>query len=60
MLAEAVGAGIRTREHAFRDHYVVTPKPYLITQRLFGARPELMRSDATQTLVRDVAFNLGF
>lgn len=59
-LAKAVGAGVRTLEYVFRDYFGTTPKSYLTTRRLIGARRELQRSDAETTRVGDVALSWGF
>lgn len=59
-LARVVGAGVRTLEYVFRDYFGVTPKAYLTTRRLIGARRELQRSNNESTLVGDVALHWGF
>lgn len=59
-LAQVVGAGIRTLEYVFSDYFGRTPKAYLTTRRLIGARRELKRSNAESTRVGDVALSWGF
>lgn len=59
-LAQVAGAGVRTLEYMFRDYFGVTPKAYLTSRRLIGARRELQRSDTDSTSVRDVAYSWGF
>jgi AraC family ethanolamine operon transcriptional activator len=59
-LAQIVGCGIRTLEYVFRDYFGTTPKAYLTTRRLIGARRELQRSDAESTRVGDIALRWGF
>ena len=59
-LARMAGAGVRTLEYVFKDYFGVPPKAYLNTQRLVGARRELLHSDAVSTRVQDAANNWGF
>ncbi len=59
-LAQAAGASVRTLEYAFKDHFGVSPKAYLTTRRLIGARRQLIISDAVSTRVNDVAYGWGF
>jgi len=58
-LSQESGASIRTLRRGFQERFGVSPKTYLLAQRLTGARREL-RSATQRTLVTDVANNWGF
>ena len=58
-LSQESGASIRTLRRGFQERFGVSPKAYLLAQRLIGARRAL-RSATKQTLVTDVANNWGF
>jgi AraC family ethanolamine operon transcriptional activator len=58
-LSQESGASIRTLRRGFQERFGVSPKAYLLAQRLIGARRAL-RSASQRTLVTDVANNWGF
>ncbi len=58
-LSQESGASIRTLRRGFQERFGVSPKAYLLAQRLIGARRAL-RSATQPTLVTDVANNWGF
>ena len=58
-LSEESGASERTLRRGFQERFGVSPKAYLLTQRLTGARRQL-RSATQHTLVTDIANNWGF
>ncbi len=58
-LSQESGASIRTLRRGFQERFGVSPKAYLLAQRLIGARRAL-RSATQQALVTDVANNWGF
>jgi AraC family ethanolamine operon transcriptional activator len=58
-LCEDVGVGWTTLVHAFREHFGVTPKVYLRTIRLNGARRELLGGESGASIV-DVANRWSF
>lgn len=57
---EVVGASERTLRRAFNEHVGVSPKAYLLAQRLNGVRTELRESGGPDTRVTDVAGRWGF
>jgi AraC family ethanolamine operon transcriptional activator len=58
-IGSELGIPERTLHNAFSSVYGVSPKKYLMTQRLIEARQVLSREDAPQ-LVSDVAHAFGF
>jgi AraC-like DNA-binding protein len=50
---------VRTLERAFKEHFGIGPKAYLIRRRLNGARDALVRNDGPTAIV-DVANEWGF
>jgi len=58
-LSRESGASIRTLRRGFQERFGVSPKTYLLAQRLTGARREL-RSATQRTLITDVANSWGF
>jgi AraC family ethanolamine operon transcriptional activator len=58
-LSQESGASTRTLRRGFQERFGVSPKTYLLAQRLIGARRAL-RSATQQTLVTDVANTWGF
>ncbi len=58
-LSQESGASIRTLRRGFQERFGVSPKAYLLAQRLIGTRRAL-RSATRQTLVTDVANSWGF
>jgi AraC-like DNA-binding protein len=50
---------VRTLERAFKEHFGIGPKAYLIRRRLSGARDALVRDDGPTAIV-DVANEWGF
>ena len=58
-LSRESGASPRTLRRGFQERFGVSPKTYLLAQRLIGARRAL-RSATQRTLVTDVANNWGF
>jgi AraC-like DNA-binding protein len=59
-VAEAVDVGLRALQEAFRSELGVTPNEYVRSVRLDRARDELLQTDPTTTMVRDVARHWGF
>ncbi|MBF4583824.1 AraC family transcriptional regulator [Curtobacterium sp. VKM Ac-2865] len=59
-VAEAVDVGLRALQEAFRSELGVTPNEYVRSVRLDRARDELLQTDPTTTMVRDVARRWGF
>jgi AraC-like DNA-binding protein len=59
-VAEAVDVGLRALQEAFRSELGVTPNEYVRGVRLDRARDELLQTDPTTTMVRDVARHWGF
>jgi AraC-like DNA-binding protein len=58
-LSKESGASIRTLRRGFQERFGVSPKTYLLAQRLGGARRDL-RSENQRPLVTDVANRWGF
>ena len=58
-LSQESGASIRTLRRGFQERFGVSPKTYLLAQRLIGARRAL-RAASQHTLVTDVANSWGF
>ncbi len=58
-LSQESGASIRTLRRGFQERFGVSPKAYLLAQRLIGARRAL-RSATQRILVTDVANSWGF
>jgi AraC-like DNA-binding protein len=58
-LCHACSSSISTVERAFRDHFGVTPKRYLLLNRLSGVRRALCDSTETRSIT-DVANQWGF
>ena len=52
-------SSVSTLERAFREHFGVSPKQYLVSARLSGARRELLRA-GDQRRIRDIATEWGF
>lgn len=57
---KAVRSSDRTLRRAFREHVGVSPKAYLLAQRLNGVRAELRESDREESRVTAVAQEWGF
>jgi AraC family ethanolamine operon transcriptional activator len=55
-----VGASERTLRRGFRERFGVSPKAYLLAQRLIDVRRTLRTADPDATLVADVANRFGF
>ena len=51
---------LRTLEYAFVERFGLTPKAFVIVQRLNGARRELRAADPTKDRVTDIANRWGF
>jgi AraC-like DNA-binding protein len=58
-ICQSTGIPLRTLNRAFREHFGVGPKAYLIRQRLSDARRELVRAPSG-TVIADVANRWGF
>jgi len=59
-LASAVNTTERTLERAFNRELGISPKKYLLGQRMSGVHKELWRSSASETSVADIANAWGF
>ena len=59
-LYQAAGVSGRTLEHAFLEHFGVTPKTYIQAYRLNGVRKLLKECDPDSTKIVDVANRWGF
>ena len=58
-LAEEAGVSERTLQYAFRDHAGMTPKAYIMAERLNRVRRELQRAGNRQR-IGDIALRWGF
>ncbi len=58
-LSRESGASVRTLRRGFQERFGVSPKAYLLAQRLGGARRDLRSADQ-RPLVTDVANSWGF
>ena len=58
-ICRSTGIALRTLNRAFREHFGVGPKAYLIRQRLSNVRAELVRSHGN-TMIADVANRHAF
>ena len=58
-IVRATGCSERTLQYAFKEHFGIGPKAYLIRRRLNGARDALARNDGP-TAIADVANEWGF
>ncbi len=58
-LSKESGASVRTLRRGFQERFGVSPKAYLLAQRLGGARRDL-RSAGQRPLVTDIANSWGF
>jgi len=58
-ICRGTGIALRTLNRAFREHFGVGPKAYLIRQRLSDVRSELI-SAPSGTVIADVANSQGF
>ena len=59
-LAAAVNTTERTLERAFNRELGISPKKYLLAQRMSGVHKDLWRSTASETSVADIANAWGF
>lgn len=58
-LCRASACSVSTLERAFRDHFGIPPKQYLLALRLSGARRGLLASES-QRMIGDIASEWGF
>ncbi|MBV1916179.1 MAG: helix-turn-helix transcriptional regulator [Pseudomonadales bacterium] len=59
-LCDETQVSARTLQHAFTDHFGMTPKAYLRVQRLNNARKQLFSSMPDNDQVTDIAYRNGF
>jgi len=59
-LVEAVGTSERTLQRLFHHVYGISPKKYLLGQRMYGVHRELWRSSPSEKRIVDIANAWGF
>jgi AraC family ethanolamine operon transcriptional activator len=59
-LCRITGVSERTLQYAFKEHYGVSPKRYLINIRLNAVRRTLRRAVTNEVTVTDIAHRFGF
>ncbi len=59
-LCGVAGVSERTLEYAFREHYGLTPKKFLLLHRLNNARRQLRMADPKTSQVTEIARQHGF